>query len=59
MIYDVLRCCLDLSVKAMCGGKFDCKLFLELLIDGVINFIYLLFQMGWWRFDKVRVIIHL
>ena len=31
---------------------------LEVLINGVRRFIYLLFQMGWWRFVKVHVIIH-
>ena len=43
----------------MCGGKFDCMFCLEVLIDGIIRFIYLLFQMGWWRFGKVCAIIHL
>ena len=43
----------------MCGGKFDCMFHLEVLIDGVRRFIYSLFHMGWWRFGKVRVIIHL
>ena len=32
---------------------------LEVLIDGVRRFIYSLFHMGWWRFDKVRVIINI
>ena len=43
----------------MCGGKFDCMLCLEVLIDGVKRFIYSLFQMCWWRFGRVCVIIHL
>ena len=59
VIYDFMRCRLVLSVKAICGGKFDCMLCLEVLIDGVRRFIYSLFQMGWWRFCKVCVIIHL
>ena len=32
---------------------------LEILINGVRRFIYSLFQMVWWRFGKVRVIIQL
>ena len=43
----------------MCGGKFDCMLHLEVLINGVRRYIHSLFQMGWWRFGKVSVIIHL
>ena len=43
----------------MCGGKFDCMLCLEVPIDGVRSFIYLLFQMGWWRFGKVCFIINI
>ena len=54
-----MRCCLGLSVKAMCGGKFDYMFCLEVLINGVRRYIHSLFQMGWWRFGKVRVIIHL
>ena len=59
VIYDVMRCCLGFLEKAMCGGEFDCMFYLEVLIHGVRRFIYLLFQMGWRRFGKVRVIIHL
>ena len=59
VIYDVMRCCIGFLETAMCGGKFDCMLCLEVLIDGVRKFIYLLFQMGWWRFGKVCAIIHL
>ena len=59
MIYDVIRCCIGLSVKDMCGGKFDCMFCLEVRIHGIRRFIYLLFQMGWWRFGKVCVIINL
>ena len=59
MIYDVMRCRLGFSVGAMCGGKFDCMLYLEVLIYGFRRFIYSLFKMGWWRFDKVRFIKHL
>ena len=54
-----MRCCLGFSVKDMGGGKFDCILCLEVLIDRVRRFIYLLFQIGWWRFGKLHVIIHL
>ena len=43
----------------MCGGKFDCMFCLEVLINGIIRFIYLLFQMGWRRFGKLCAIIHL
>ena len=32
---------------------------LEVLIDGVRRFIYSFFHMGWRRFGKVRVIIHI
>ena len=46
-------------MKAVCGGKFYCMICLEVRIDGVGRFIYSLFQMGWWRFGKVRVIIHI
>ena len=59
VVYDVMRCCLGFSVKAMCGGKFDLMFCLDVLIDGFRRFIYLLFQMGWLRFGKVHVIIHL
>ena len=59
MIYDVMSCRLGFSVKAMCGGKFDSVFCLEVLIDGVRRFIYLLFQMVWRRFSKVRFIIHI
>ena len=59
MIYDVMRCYVGFSEKAMCGGKFYCMFCLEVLIDEVRRFIYLLFHMDWWRFGKVRVIIHL
>ena len=54
-----MKCCLGLLMKAMCGGKFDCMLFLKVLIYGVRIFIHSLFHMGWWRFGKVRVIVHL
>ena len=54
-----MRCRFGFLVKAMCGGKFDCMFYLEVLIDGVRRFIYSLLQMGWWSFGKVRVIIHL
>ena len=54
-----MRCHLSFLVKDMCGGKFDCMFCLEILIDGVRRFIYLLFQMGWCRFGNVRVIINL
>ena len=57
VICDDMRCCLGFLVKAMCGGKFDCMFCLEVLIDEVRRFIYLLFQMVWWRFGKVHVII--
>ena len=46
-------------MKAMCGGKFDCMFCLEVLINGFSKFIYSLFPMVWWRFVKLRVIIHL
>ena len=59
VVYDFMRCRLGFLVKAMCGGKFDCKFCLVVLIYGVRRFIFLLFQMGWRRFGKVRVIIHI
>ena len=54
-----MMCCLSFSVKDKCGEKFDCMFCLEVLIYGVRRFIYSLFHMGWWRFGKVRVIMHL
>ena len=54
-----MRCRLGFLVKAMCGGKFDCMFCLEVLINGVRIFIYLLFQMVWWRFGKLDVIINI
>ena len=54
-----MRCCLGFSVKDMCGGKFYCMLYLEVMINGVRRFIYLLFQRVWWRFGKVCVMINL
>ena len=59
VIYDVMSFRIGFLVKSMCGGKFDCMFCLEVIIDRVIRFIYLLFNMGCWRFGKVRVIIHL
>ena len=54
-----MRCRLGFLVNDMHGGKSDCIFYLEVLIYGVRRFIYLLFLMGWWRFGKVSVIIHL
>ena len=59
MIYDVMRCHIGFLVKAMWGGKFDCMFCLEVMINGVRSFIYSLFQMGWWGFGKVCIIIHI
>ena len=54
-----MRCCLGFLAKAMRGGKFDSMLCLEVLINGFKRFIYLLFQMSWWKFGRLCVTIHL